>query len=627
MERYNRLYKIEENLYQVGSPVIILAGALLLDTKTNGTIAQLKFMNLDCRQIKALQISLLNYDIGGLELTKIENFQYLDLGVKQGEEFGSKVPIHLPESNTRSFAVEKCKVFFTDGTVWETASGWSPLPEPSIKEGENEFLKQYRIELGLKAFYQYENVKDLWYCPCGTLNKETESKCINCGLKKEHIKEATDEIVSEKMRLRLQREAQEAEKKKIREVEKKIAYEAEKQKSIELQKAKKAKQKKIIKICCMCVSAIVLAAICLYIGIGKIYPYVLYNSAVSMEAEGNYEGAIKKFEKLGEYKDSKKKFIECSYKEAMDLYEQKNYNAAKYLFEETKDLYDDAESYIENCNLYIALQFWNNGDYDKAKKQLNEIDFSLIHIDGDIINEYKDLFLEYIADSIITGDTDGTDELLSKNFSGSDFYSEMQNKLGNIAIDYINNNDFESSKKVYSKIEDGNVKAQVMEAWYNHSLILFESGDYSGARHIFNRLIGYDVLEYENVINLKENLDAGTISFVNLKLYVEGDISDEYLTDIEKIKLDAAEESYNSLKGAWRGGSRPYYAYIEDYQACWGDETGALNISLKYNCSTGDWDGDSLFSISEFDGETFENRGTYSRVSASELPETFSIFM
>ena len=49
-ERYTRVYSIPDNLYAEGSPVVIKAGALLLDNKTNTVIAQLKLQNIGSKK-------------------------------------------------------------------------------------------------------------------------------------------------------------------------------------------------------------------------------------------------------------------------------------------------------------------------------------------------------------------------------------------------------------------------------------------------------------------------------------------------------------------------------------------------------------------------------------------------
>lgn len=89
-ERYSRVFSLEENLYVNDSPIIIVAGAVLKDNKTNKIIGQLKFKNIDEKNIKALTVQLKTFDTTGNPLE--ENFEhtYLDLNAQRDEEFGQK---------------------------------------------------------------------------------------------------------------------------------------------------------------------------------------------------------------------------------------------------------------------------------------------------------------------------------------------------------------------------------------------------------------------------------------------------------------------------------------------------------------------------------------------------------
>ena len=47
--RYSKLFSLTKDLYVKGSPIVIAAGALLLDNKTNQVLAQLKVRRLQLR--------------------------------------------------------------------------------------------------------------------------------------------------------------------------------------------------------------------------------------------------------------------------------------------------------------------------------------------------------------------------------------------------------------------------------------------------------------------------------------------------------------------------------------------------------------------------------------------------
>ena len=95
MERYTTLFRLPINLYTVGSPVLIAAGALLKDNQTGKVLAQLKLQNLTDKIIKAVKCGIKAFDISGNEITGIEEVQYLDLSIPLGSTFGTQTAIFL----------------------------------------------------------------------------------------------------------------------------------------------------------------------------------------------------------------------------------------------------------------------------------------------------------------------------------------------------------------------------------------------------------------------------------------------------------------------------------------------------------------------------------------------------
>lgn len=114
-ERYTRLYSLQENLYQEGSPILISAGALLKDNSTGKLLVQLKFRNISDCVINAVKVKINAFDPAGTVLKGVESFSYLDLSVEKDGDFGQKEPILLPDVTTRSFSVEILSVTHSGG--------------------------------------------------------------------------------------------------------------------------------------------------------------------------------------------------------------------------------------------------------------------------------------------------------------------------------------------------------------------------------------------------------------------------------------------------------------------------------------------------------------------------------
>jgi len=117
-ERYTRLFSLPENLGLENCPVVISAGALLMDNVTGNVLAQLKLRNLSHQAVKAVKVKIHAYDTAKAELNGVDAFSYLDLNVPLDGEFGNQTPIPLPDAATRSFTADILSVTLADGTVY-----------------------------------------------------------------------------------------------------------------------------------------------------------------------------------------------------------------------------------------------------------------------------------------------------------------------------------------------------------------------------------------------------------------------------------------------------------------------------------------------------------------------------
>ena len=146
-ERYSRLFALPEDLYCVGSPVVIAAGALLKDNQTGKVIGQLKLRNISQKAIKAVKVKLNLFDTAGNPIGESVAHTYLDLNARRNEEFGQKSPVAVAESQTRSYQASVTEVVFEDQSVWTANDGtWESLDKPvALSIADPELLKQYQI--------------------------------------------------------------------------------------------------------------------------------------------------------------------------------------------------------------------------------------------------------------------------------------------------------------------------------------------------------------------------------------------------------------------------------------------------------------------------------------------------
>lgn len=118
-EHYTRLFSLKNNLHTEGSPVLVLAGALLQENQSGKVLVQLKYRNISSQTIKALKIKINTYDVAKHVLPGVDEFSYLDIQIAANDEFGANVPIYLANTTTRSFGVEILQVVYDNGQVFE----------------------------------------------------------------------------------------------------------------------------------------------------------------------------------------------------------------------------------------------------------------------------------------------------------------------------------------------------------------------------------------------------------------------------------------------------------------------------------------------------------------------------
>lgn len=222
-ERYIRLFSLTNNLYIDNAPVVVAAGALLKDTKTDKILVQLKIKNIGKKKIKAATVKIDLQDTAGRIIGDTIEHQYLDLAVKTNDYFGEQEPIIIAEQNARAYSASVSEIVFEDNSLWNCENkNWEekikliPLSE---KLQYIELIKQYQNSLFGLAEVKYvpyqEN--DLWVCTCGNINRIEQEKCLSCGNTLISLQENLDE---EKLReavnnrLLAEREKAEAEQKK-----------------------------------------------------------------------------------------------------------------------------------------------------------------------------------------------------------------------------------------------------------------------------------------------------------------------------------------------------------------------------------------------------------------------------
>lgn len=389
VDRFQKLFSLENNLYIENAPIIISAAALLKDTKSGNIVVQIKFKSVSNKNIKGVKISLHAYDVSGKEINGVDDYQYLDLNIANGQSFGSSKAIVMPETTTRSFNIKSLTVIFADSSIWENASPdfvSIPNANPLNLELKNEELvKQYKIATTNKAYCIPKTFLNLWTCCCGEIN--SEEYCTNCGTNKnDTFSKYNITDLTEAMNLRLEKEKEEQ-----LELERK-------NEEIRNEKKRKNKRVSIISAIVFLVVAVIMTSFIIINTV--IIPNVKYNKAIALMNNGKHKEAISIFTELNDYKDCKLQINNCNtaikdgdYNNAITLMEKDQYEKAITAFEQL-DGYKDSNDYIKNCKYNFAIKL----------KETNVIESYelLVALNGykDSVEKAKSIYDQYLHEKL-----------------------------------------------------------------------------------------------------------------------------------------------------------------------------------------------------------------------------------
>ncbi len=197
-QTYTRLYKFQEQYYAQGAPLIITNGALLKDGNQR-VLAQIRFRNISYKEIIAVKISIKAFDSFGTSLDGIDEFQYSDIYIQHGVCYGDNVPIYLPNAATRKVNVQCTTVLFDDGSIWKNEkSVWKAVPFQEQLSLKGELLEEYRELTSKASCYEPKEFKDIWFCSCGDISYISDDACCGmCGVSKKTIFESLDQQLLE----------------------------------------------------------------------------------------------------------------------------------------------------------------------------------------------------------------------------------------------------------------------------------------------------------------------------------------------------------------------------------------------------------------------------------------------
>lgn len=348
-ERYIRLQEIIIETCLLNAPVEIEKGALLLDTQTDVVLLQLRLniLMLGIGEISYVNLNIETLDDAGNDIPNLKPFDntFRDVNLLGTKSFGEKTPIVL-DSRVRRVKVEIAKITFADGNSWlPTGKKLHPPEQKSINSISTDLREQIdrdtdsiSSEIKERINFFPQQLDECWLCVCGRPNDHQITNCCRCNIEKNWMFENINE---EKIQKNLD------------------SYNEQIRIFNEGKKARSIKRKEQLR-----------RASIILVGIGLIslfffyfvLPVIKYSQASSYLNNKDYASAIKGFESLGEYKDSKEMISEVNYQKAIDLFSNRQFLESKNYFNDLGN-YKDSIIFIKEANYYMAIDLLNNHDY------------------------------------------------------------------------------------------------------------------------------------------------------------------------------------------------------------------------------------------------------------------------
>lgn len=359
-DRYKQVKLYDNFKFCPESPLDILKGAIYIDNATNKAVFQLKFVNMQSKEIKAIYVQIKGSNDLGEELENKE-YQYLDMNVYIGEEFGTEQLKELNNNTIRNIDITINKVIYTNNEFWENKNtvAYDRMSLQKVDDDLLSFASRRATEQQLhlnNIYYPTEN-KNYWTCICGSFNSISNNTCYKCGCNK-------DTVFSQYLKEKLQEDF-------------KNYNEQERQK-------KNLKNKKIKKLFLICVPIIIIFLVIFHFWNIEHNKSNNYKEAIEKYNNRQFDEAITLFTELEDYKDSKS-YIEQSNNGKEDLktinkcisfYEKQS----KYIYDECKTLgtkfYSNKELRIKDYNGAISSIYSLRETYLKRLNELKTNNFN-----------------------------------------------------------------------------------------------------------------------------------------------------------------------------------------------------------------------------------------------------------
>ena len=381
---YKLIEEKNDSMWFEGSPVILCAMRLELNTSNSKLYTSAKFMNIQPDNLRNISLEIICYNENREPIDRIKGVAFTGLDVDRHTDFGYNRRIPVENINTRSVEYIVVSVTNVFNQTWEN-EGLKPfdqkIEQKNIYEVQGDYNRQF-LEIctrsgidGTMLVFEPEFSKSHWLCACGGFNWNDERVCTLCGVGRSWLEKNTSMEALEKQKEFQMTEAiriKEQIQSKVMHADDKSAMKEEFENRTREFKKQQKKQKTKKRVRTSFIVALILAIIAglVYAAIAFGIPYMKYSTAISYMQQENYDAAIEKFTDLGDFMDSKEYKMQSVYGKAVELSKKKQYKEAAELFKEISGYSDSKERYSYN----IGIQQFEDRDYIGASETFKSIE-------------------------------------------------------------------------------------------------------------------------------------------------------------------------------------------------------------------------------------------------------------
>lgn len=328
-----------------------------------------------------------------------------------------------------------------------------------------------------------------------------------------------------------------------------------------LAEKKSSEKKKKIKPAMIALISVLSVVVLLFVLI-----FSLYFSAKSDLKNSKFDNAIKKFEKVSFFADSKNMINECIYSKAKSLISSKEYASAVNELESILG-YKDSEKVLISCYINMLDVYKKSEDYKSASELISSIDESLI---TDEIFKYGEWCDYAYAKSLIEKEPDKALELLKQYDSD---YEDVDDLILEchylLAKKYCEDEEYELAYREFENCIDYK-DSEYLQSSLNSEIVKlaigkYDSGDYEKSVELFemcNKGSGEnsdEILAYKLFLSYKTDKYQRPAMNNRLFSYVGS------YTAARKIVLEDESIFADFIKGTWSDGDDISFEFSPDF--------------------------------------------------------------